>query len=60
MNEKLRNIVTASTFAAITTLATMVIKVPTFGTNGYVNIGDAAVLLPDSGDRYYSTALFTE
>ena len=45
MNEKLRNIVTASTFAAITTLATMVIKVPTFGTNGYVNIGDAAVLL---------------
>ncbi len=45
MNEKLRSIITASLFAAITTLATMVIKVPTFGTNGYVNIGDAAVLI---------------
>ena len=45
MNEKLRSIVTASALAAITTLATMIIKVPTFGTNGYVNIGDAAVLI---------------
>lgn len=45
MNEKLRSVVTASAFAAITTLATMIIKVPTFGTNGYVNIGDAAVLI---------------
>ena len=45
MNERLRSIVTASVFAAITTLATMIIKVPTFGTNGYVNIGDAAVLI---------------
>ena len=45
MNERLRSIVTASVLAAITTLATMVIKVPTFGTNGYVNIGDAAVLI---------------
>ncbi len=45
MNEKLRSIVTASVLAAITTLATIVIKVPTFGTNGYVNIGDAAVLI---------------
>ncbi|MBR6158762.1 MAG: ECF transporter S component, partial [Lachnospiraceae bacterium] len=40
MNERLRSIVTAAVFAAITTLATMIIKVPTFGTNGYVNIGD--------------------
>ncbi len=45
MNEKLRATITASMFAAITTLATMIIKVPTFGTNGYVNIGDAAVLI---------------
>ena len=35
----------ASVLAAITTLATMIIKVPTVGTNGYVNIGDAAVLI---------------
>ena len=45
MNGKIRNMVTASVLAAVTTLATMVIKVPTFGTNGYVNIGDSAVLL---------------
>ncbi len=45
MNERLRSIVTAAVFAAITTLATMIIKVPTFGTNGYVNIGDTAVLI---------------
>ena len=45
MNEKLRSIVTASLFAAITTIATMLIKVPTFGTNGYVNIGDTIVLI---------------
>ncbi len=45
MNEKLKTIVTASVLAAITTLATMIIKVPTFGTNGYVNIGDTAVLI---------------
>ena len=45
MNEKLRSIVMASLFAALTTLATMLIKVPTFGTNGYVNIGDAIVLI---------------
>ena len=45
MNNKIRSLVTASLLAAITTLATMVIKIPTFGTNGYVNIGDAAVLI---------------
>ena len=31
--------------AAMTTIATMIIKVPTFGTNGYVNIGDALVIV---------------
>lgn len=45
MNAKLKSIVMTSLFAAITTLATMIIKVPTFGTNGYVNVGDAAVLI---------------
>ena len=45
MNRKLQLAVTASMLAAMTTVATMIIKVPTVGTNGYVNIGDALVLL---------------
>ena len=45
MNTKLRTIVMAALFAALCCLATMVIKVPTLGTNGYVNIGDSVVLL---------------
>lgn len=39
-----RKIVYTSLFAAITFVATFIIKVPT-PTNGYVNIGDAAVIL---------------
>lgn len=34
----------AAMLAALTCIATMVIKVPTLGTNGYVNIGDTIVL----------------
>lgn len=45
MNKKLTLIVYAAMMAAITCVATMIIKVPTVGTQGYVNIGDAAVLL---------------
>ena len=45
MNTKLRYAVTASVLAAMTCLATMIIKVPTLGTNGYVNIGDSVVLI---------------
>lgn len=45
MNDKLRQLVTAAVLAAITTVATMIIKVPTIGTAGYVNIGDSAVLI---------------
>lgn len=45
MNKKLNTIVTASMLAALTCIATMIIKVPTIGTNGYVNIGDSIVLL---------------
>lgn len=45
MNAKLQRIVTASMLAAMTTIATVIIKVPTLGTNGYVNIGDTLVLL---------------
>ncbi len=45
MNDRLQRIVTAAMLAALTTIATMIIKVPTIGTNGYVNIGDTTVLL---------------
>lgn len=45
MNKKLQLAVTASMLAAMTTIATMIIKVPTLGTNGYVNIGDSLVLI---------------
>jgi len=45
MNRNLTNCVTAAMLAALTCIFTMVVKVPTIGTNGYVNIGDAVVLL---------------
>ena len=45
MNPKLRSAVTASALAALTCLATMIIKIPTIGTGGYVNIGDSVVLM---------------
>lgn len=45
MNKKLRIIVLTAMFMALTCIATMIIKVPTIGTNGYVNIGDSMVLL---------------
>ena len=38
MNKKLTTSVTAAMLAALTCIATMVIKVPTIGTNGYVNM----------------------
>lgn len=45
MNTKTKTLVLASMMAALTCIATMVIKVPTIGTNGYVNIGDTIVLI---------------
>lgn len=46
MNSKqVTKIVLTALFAALTFVATYVIKVPTVGTNGYVNIGDTLVLL---------------
>lgn len=44
-NKGLTITITASMMAALTCIATMIIKVPTIGTNGYVNIGDSVVLL---------------
>ena len=44
-NEKLQKIILSAMFAALCCIATMIIRVPTFGTNGYVNIGDSIVLI---------------
>ena len=44
-NKSVNKIVLTALFAAITFVATYIIKVPTLGTNGYVNIGDTMVLL---------------
>lgn len=45
MNTKTSKLVMASMFTALTCIATMIIRIPTFGTNGYVNIGDTIVLI---------------
>lgn len=42
---QLKKIVISSMFAALTCVATMVIKIPIPATNGYINIGDCIVLL---------------
>lgn len=43
--ERVVKLVLAAMFAALCCVATMIIRIPTLGTNGYVNIGDAIVLL---------------
>ncbi|MDO4490329.1 MAG: ECF transporter S component [Lachnospiraceae bacterium] len=45
MKKNLTLLTTAAMMAALTCIATMMIRVPTVGTNGYVNIGDTIVLL---------------
>lgn len=45
MNKKVSDTVMAAMLAALVCVATMLIKVPTIGTNGYVNIGDTIVLV---------------
>lgn len=42
---KLRPMILSSMFAAMVAVATMIIKIPTVGTGGYVNIGDSIVLV---------------
>lgn len=44
-NEKLRKIIMAALFAALACVATMSIRIPTPGTNGYIHPGDAIVIL---------------
>lgn len=43
--QNLNGLVFGALFTALTCVFTMVIKVPTLGTNGYVNIGDTGVLI---------------
>ena len=43
-DQKLRKLVLAALFAALTTVMTMVIRIPS-PMSGYVNLGDCAVLL---------------
>lgn len=44
MNERLRKIVLAAVFAALTCTATLLIQIPTI-TKGYVNLGDCFVVM---------------
>ena len=44
MNEKLKRIVTASLFAALVCVATLVIQIPS-PLGGYINLGDALIIL---------------
>lgn len=45
MNSNLKKLVTAALFAALACVATMSIRIPTPGTNGYIHPGDAIVIL---------------
>ena len=44
-NEKLKKIILAALFAALSCVATMSIRIPTPGTSGYIHPGDAIVIL---------------
>ena len=44
-NNKIQTLTTTSLFMALTCIATMIIKLPTPGTGGYVHLGDAFVIL---------------
>lgn len=44
-HEKIVKLVVSAMFAALCCVATMIIRIPTVGTSGYVNIGDTIVLL---------------
>ena len=45
MNSNLKKIVITALFAALACVATMAIRIPTPGTNGYIHLGDAVVIL---------------
>ena len=45
MNKSLKKLVMAALFAALSCVATYIIKIPTPGTGGYIHPGDAIVIL---------------
>lgn len=45
MDKKFKNLIYAALFAALTCIATMVIRIPTPGTGGYIHPGDSIVIL---------------
>lgn len=45
MNTNLKKIIMTALFAALACVATMSIRIPTPGTNGYIHPGDAVVIL---------------
>lgn len=45
MNKSLKNLVMAALFAALSCVATSIIRIPTPGTGGYIHPGDAIVIL---------------
>jgi uncharacterized membrane protein len=44
-SNNLKRLVVTALFAALVTIATMVIKIPTIATQGYINIGDTMVFV---------------
>lgn len=44
-DNKIKQLTTSALFMALTCIATMIIKLPTPGTGGYVHLGDAFVIL---------------
>lgn len=44
-DKKIKKLTTSALFMALTCIATMIIKLPTPGTGGYVHLGDAFVIL---------------
>lgn len=45
MDNKIRKLALSGMFAALCCVATLIIRIPTVGTSGYINIGDTVVLL---------------
>ncbi len=44
-DNKIKRLTLAALFTALTCVATMIIKIPTVGTGGYIHLGDAFVVL---------------
>ena len=44
-NENLKKLILTALFAALACITTMIMKIPTPGTGGYIHVGDAIVIL---------------